>query len=133
MSDDTEKNEFSKKFGLVPIDGGFKAPVTTAPPSADYDYARNNIYQISEIVLGALGRLTEVADQSQHPRAYEALTALATVALQNQKDLLELQKLQKELNDGEGVVQPAESTQTNIFVGSTAELQNMIKGLKAPE
>lgn len=93
----------------------------------DYNTARTNIKSLIEKGDTAIDGILRVAEQSDHPRAYEvAATFIKTLADLN-KDLLELQKKKKELT---GAVQ-ATTNQTNIdkavFVGSTAELIKMIK------
>jgi len=94
---------------------------------SDYLTARTNIKSLIQKGDTAIEGILRVAEQSDHPRAYEvAATFIKTLADLN-KDLLELQKQKKELT---GAVQTT-NNQTNIdkavFIGSTAELIKMIK------
>ena len=91
----------------------------------DYEYTRAELYSLidqgQEAVRGAL----EGAQESGHPRAYEVATnALKQVADMTDK-LMDLQKKVKDLDeDKKG---PSKVTNNAMFVGSTAELQKMLK------
>ena len=92
----------------------------------DFKYARENLYNIIERGSDALNTLVDVANQSQHPRAFEVVGQLVKTLSDTNKDLLELQKkvkvIKKDIPD-----QPQNVTNA-LFVGSTAELQKLIKG-----
>tara|TARA_B100000427_G_scaffold213228_1_gene177828 strand:+ start:825 stop:1226 length:402 start_codon:yes stop_codon:yes gene_type:complete len=91
----------------------------------DYEYTRGELYSLidqgQEAVRGAL----EVAQESGHPRAYE----VAVAAMKHVADMTEkLQDLHKKMKDlGEEVKGPKNVTNNAMFVGSTAELQKMLK------
>ena len=91
----------------------------------DYEYTRGELYSLidqgQEAVRGAL----EVAQESGHPRAYEVATnAMKQVADMTDK-LMDLQKKVKDLDeDKKG---PSKVTNNAMFVGSTTELQKMLK------
>jgi len=108
-------------------------PSKPAPPSADkedkekdYEYTRAELYTLidkgQEAVQGAL----EVAQESGHPRAYEvAVAAMKHVADMTDK-LADLHKKMKDL-DAEQKKGPSSVTNNAMFVGSTSELQKMLK------
>jgi hypothetical protein len=81
---------------------------------------------ISAIEKGqeALSGILDVAGMSQHPRAYEVAATLVKTIADANKDLLELQKRKKDLT---GVGPSPTTVNNNLFVGSTAELQQLIK------
>jgi len=92
----------------------------------DFDYVRNNLYSTIEQGTLALEEIVNVAQQSQHPRAYEVVSTLINSLTNANKDLLNISKLKKEL-----VKKEEETTQVNNtlnFVGSTSEFQQLIKG-----
>jgi len=92
----------------------------------DFDYVRNNLYSTIEQGSLALEEIVNVAQQSQHPRAYEVVSTLINSLTNANKDLLNISKLKKEL-----VKKEEETTQVNNtlnFVGSTSELQQLLKG-----
>ena len=102
------------------------APKTKADDQTkDYEYTRGELYSLidkgQEAVQGAL----EVAQESGHPRAYEvAVAAMKHVADMTDK-LADLHKKMKDLDaEAKG---PKNITNNAMFVGSTAELQKMLK------
>ena len=91
----------------------------------DYEYTRAELYRLidqgQEAVQGAL----EVAQESGHPRAFEVATnAMKQVADMTDK-LMDLQKKVKDLDEEKKG--PSKVTNNAMFVGSTAELQKMLK------
>ena len=91
----------------------------------DYEYTRGELYSLidqgQEAVRGAL----EVAQESGHPRAYE----VAVAAMKHVADMTEkLQDLHKKMKDlDEDQQGPKKVTNNAMFVGSTSELQKMLK------
>ena len=99
----------------------------------DFEFARTNLYNILTNGTSALEELTNVASQSQHPRAYEALATLLRTLSDANKDLMELNKQVKELKKDDPSSSNDPSVQTinnNLFVGSTNDLQAMIDRLR---
>jgi hypothetical protein len=94
----------------------------------DYVYARTNFYEIIEQGTSALQELIEVAKQSQHPRAYEVIASTIKVLVDANKDLVDLSRKQKELSSTTNKTENNTVT-NNLFVGSTADLQKMLKGI----
>jgi Terminase DNA packaging enzyme len=92
----------------------------------DYQYARGNMLNILEKGNQALDGMLDVADQSQHPRAYEVVATLIKTLADTNKDLIELAKKTKELERLDGVEAP-QTINNNLFVGSTTELQKLLK------
>jgi len=91
----------------------------------DYEYTRGELYSLiskgQEAVQGAL----EVAQESGHPRAFEVATnAMKQVADMTDK-LMDLQKKVADLDEEKKG--PTKVTNNAMFVGSTAELQKMLK------
>jgi len=92
----------------------------------DYKYSRENYYNLIERGQEAIEGILEVAREGQHPRAYEVAGAL----IKNVADTVDkLQDLQKKLKDLKELPKTANHNIKNaLFVGSTAELQKMLKG-----
>jgi hypothetical protein len=96
----------------------------------DFDYARENMRQLISKGQNALDGILTIASGSEHPRAYEVAAALMKTMAETNKDLLELQKTKKVLQKEDPKAPQIEGPQTvtnNLFVGSTAELQKMLK------
>jgi len=97
----------------------------------DFEMARANVYEVIQNGLTAIDKLSQIADQSQHPRAFEVLSGLMKTMLDANKDLLELQKKIREIDNVDSPTnQDAKAVTNNLFVGSTAELQKMIENMR---
>lgn len=100
----------------------------------DYTLARNNLHTILEKGTKALDQLTNIADQSQHPRAYEVLATLIKNLGDVNDKLMNLQRDVRDLEAQEAEV-PEENTgdthihvaNGGIFVGTTADLLDKAK------
>jgi len=76
----------------------------------------------------ALEGIMQVAQETEHPRAYEVAGQLLKTNADNVEKLVNLQTTKKKLRE---VDQPQRVTNNNsLFVGSTKELQQMIKNKK---
>jgi len=92
----------------------------------DFDYARGNLYQVIEHGSNALSDLLAVAQQSQHPRAYEVVANLVKTLSEANIALLDLTKRKQDITNDQRQKQPS-TVNNNLFVGSTGELQKLIK------
>ncbi len=91
----------------------------------DYNYARENYYNLIERNQDAIEEMLEIAKQSEHPRAFEVVGQLIKSGLDANKELMTLHKTKKELSIEKG----GSTTNVNnaVFVGSTADLQKLLK------
>ncbi len=94
----------------------------------DYKYSRENYYNLIERGQDAIQGILDVAKEGQHPRAYE----VAGVLIKNVADTVDkLQDLQTKLSKLKEL--PNKTTakiQNALFVGSTTDLQKMLKDKK---
>ena len=94
----------------------------------DYTYARSQLYNIVEKMQESLDGAMEVAQQSEHPRAYEVVFNGARHAADTIEKLTDLHKKMKDITKDEAKPAAAgPNVQNNMFVGSTAELMQMLK------
>ena len=94
----------------------------------DFQYSRENLYHIIERGQDALSGILQVAQETDHPRAYEVAGQLLKTNAENTEKLVNLQTTKKKLRD---IEQPQRVTNNNtLFVGSTKELQQIIKNKK---
>lgn len=99
----------------------------------DYQYSRGELYRLIEQGQEAVQGALEVAQESGHPRAFEvAVNAMKQVADMSDK-LIDLQQKMKNLNKDEEKKVPSSVTNNAIFLGSTADLQKMLKRGKVEE
>ena len=92
----------------------------------DYEYTRGNLYSIIEKGQEAINGILELAQDSEMPRAYEVAGQLIKSVSDATDKLMDLQKKLKDVEEETKVKGP--STVNNaLFVGSTAELQKLLK------
>jgi|TARA_R110001583_G_scaffold117599_2_gene268732 hypothetical protein len=91
----------------------------------DYKYQRDNFYRLVEQGSAAIEGILELAKEGEHPRAYEVAGNLIKQVSEVTEKLGDLQEKMKKLKE---VPDHAPKSVTNaLFVGSTAELQKMLK------
>jgi hypothetical protein len=112
--------------GVEPPKKQIVVPEDTTEADRDYKYARDNFYNVIEKGTQALEDLLDVASQSQHPRAYEVLATTMKTLIDANKDLVELSRKK---NDEPLPKTEAGKVTNNLFVGSTAELQQIMRTL----
>ena len=92
----------------------------------DYKYQRENFYQLIERGQDAIEGILELAKETEHPRSYEVAGQLIKNIADVTEKLGDLQSKMKKLKE---VPNSAPRNVTNaLYVGSTAELQKMLKG-----
>tara|TARA_E500000318_G_scaffold65924_1_gene60874 strand:- start:731 stop:1132 length:402 start_codon:yes stop_codon:yes gene_type:complete len=92
---------------------------------SDYQYQRENFYNLIERGQDAVEGILELAQESDHPRAYEVAGNLIKQVADVADKLVDLQTKMKKLKE---VPNSGPKNVTNaLFVGSTAELQKILK------
>lgn len=119
----TNDDVISQSLDLAPMPKAEVVISNDNQTETDFEYARGNLINIIEKGNEALDGILDVAGMSQHPRSYEVVATIINSLTAANKDLLELQKKKKELTGEIG----AKTINNNLFVGSTAELQKLIK------
>jgi len=91
----------------------------------DYKYQRENFYNLVERGSDAIEGILELAKEGEHPRAYEVAGQLIKNVAEVTEKLGDLQEKMRRLKE---VPNNAPKNVTNaLFVGSTMELQKMLK------
>ncbi len=95
----------------------------------DYQYARAQLYNIVDKMQEALDGALDVAQSTDHPRAYEVALAGAKNAAEVVEKLQDLHKKTKDMEVEESKIQATQNnTQNNIYMtGSTSDLMRMLK------
>lgn len=117
-------NEIAKALDLQPIEENKQSKVD-GNLSNDYEFARGNLYDVISRGQEAIVDMLDIAKQSQHPRSFEVLSQLLKTVVDANKDLLEINQRQKNLEKQDN--KNPQTINNNLFVGSTAELQKMLK------
>ena len=92
----------------------------------DYVYSRANLYSLIEKGQEAINGIMEVAGEGGSPRAYEVAGQLIKSVADTTDKLIDLQKKLKDVED-EDKKTTNNVTNNAVFVGSTSELQKMLK------
>lgn len=93
-------------------------------PRDDFEYSRAQLYNIVEKGQEAMNGILDVCQDTQHPRAYEVAGQLVKAVGDVTDKIIDLQRKMKDLEKED---QPTKVTNNSLFVGSTADLQQMIK------
>jgi hypothetical protein len=139
-------DEISESLGLSPLPEKAVEVLPAKKPSLsskqqdvqrnaddDYAYARDNFYNVIEKGTHALEEMLDLAKASEHPRAFEVVSTIMKTLVDANKDLVSMSEkkaAEQKAQDPEGAKQV---TNNNLFVGSTAELQSMLKDMRNDE
>ena len=97
-------------------------------PDIDFETGRKNLYRLLDKGNEAVDGILELAKEGEHPRAYEVAGQLIKTVSEVSQNLLDLQDKLKKIKD---VPDKGPKSVTNaLFVGSTTELQKMLKEKK---
>lgn len=92
----------------------------------DFEIVRKNYMNLILKGSETLNDLLELAKETEHPRTYEVLSGLISTLSTLNKDLIEIHTAKSKIEN----IQPVNKTQItqqNVFVGSTSDLQKMLK------
>ena len=95
--------------------------------SKDYEYTRANLYSLIEKGQEAINGIMELAGEGGSPRAYEVAGQLIKSVADTTDKLIDLQKKLKDVEEDVGNKGPSTVTNNAVFVGSTSELQKLLK------
>ena len=93
----------------------------------DYEYSRAQLYSLVEKGQEAVDGALDVAQQSDSARAYEVAGQLIKHVADTADKLVDLQKKMKEIDEVNTKQNTTNVTNNSLFVGSTADLQKMLK------
>ena len=92
----------------------------------DYEYSRAQLYSLVEKGQEAVDGALDVAQQSDSARAYEVAGQLIKHVADTADKLIDLQKKMKDIDEVKDS-KTTNVTNNSLFVGSTSELQKMLK------
>jgi len=97
-------------------------------PEIDFETGRKNLYNLIDKGNEAIDGILNLAKEGEHPRAYEVAGQLIKTVSEVSQNLLDLQDKLKKVKD---IPDRGPKNVTNaLFVGSTTELQKMLKEKK---
>ena len=119
IANDVTVEEVKKTLPAVPED---------KDPDIDFETGRKNLYNLLEKGNEAIDGILELAKEGEHPRAYEVAGQLIKTVSEVSQNLLDLQDKLKKVKE---IPEKGPKNVTNaLFVGSTTELQKMLKEKK---
>jgi hypothetical protein len=132
-------NSLDNTFDITPVDVELPKPIKKPKPiivsdkaedrEKDYTYARSQLYNIVEKMQESIDDAMNIAQQSEHPRAFEVVFQGAKHAADVVEKIGDLHKKMDALEKDKPQSQVSQ-VQNNMFVGSTADLMKMLKDNK---
>jgi len=92
----------------------------------DFEFARKTYYDLLVKGSEALEEMMEVARATEHPRTFEVLSGMMKNVADVNGNLLDLHKKKKDYHKEEAPKEIPQTTNNNLFVGSTSDLQRML-------
>ena len=133
-------DKFNEVLGIAEIDKTFENEVLPKKintevlvpedkdPDIDFETGRRNLYNLLDKGNEAIDGILSLAKEGEHPRAYEVAGQLIKTVSEVSQNLLDLQDKLKKIKD---IPDKGPKNVTNaLFVGSTTELQKMLKSKK---
>ena len=93
---------------------------------ADFDFAKQNVKDAIDIAASALQSMAAIADQSQHPKAYDTLAKLLDSVVKANREFLEIRGVKKSLDPRLEAEKPQGVEIKNALIVTTADLQKML-------
>jgi hypothetical protein len=137
-------DSLERMLDLKPLDGEVLSPTVPGPVAptpnnaeSDFDLARTNLLDLITKGKELFERAVEIAESAESARSLEVATTLMASLAQLNQQLLELRvKKQRSVSAATSPTDNgAGSTTINntVFVGSTSELQALLRKAKAPD
>lgn len=138
----TSNNSIINSLGLTPIP--FDDNRRTLAPQVEGDNqeaeediqnARDGLYRALDYSRDVVEDMLAIARQSQHPKAYEILnSSVKTLAdISSEIGSLQLKKQRLKQNQKKEDDSDGKTINQNVFVGSTAEFQQLIASMRKGE
>ena len=122
------KNEVIRKPPVeIVVSDEVRANKKQNDANKDYAEVRDNLKNIIGTGLNAIDGILSVASEGESPRAYEVVSQLIKSVTDANKDLIGLHEQMKKLDEDTGGRSSGPVTNNSIFVGSTKELQKLVK------
>lgn len=126
ITESLDSTPLDAESAVVSIKNDLESIIIAEDPDEDYEYTRGNLYSLIKKGQEAIDGIMELAQQSDSPRAYEVAGQLIKSVGDVTDKLLDLQQKMKKLKEEE-IKTPKNITNNTMFVGSTADLQRLIK------
>jgi len=137
MKSHNESNSIEESLG-VEFEESTSSPIVKQEPKSittsnskedidvDYRETRKSLKNLIETGEIAISGILKVAEEGDHPRAYEVVAQMLKTVSDINKDLIDLHKKTKEAKKEETKLIQKTTTNNSFYVGSTSELQDLI-------
>lgn len=131
------EESMSSIFDVVPITKAEKALVIkdySNQPNLEqdltdaYQQSRDNLQDVIDQGKDALDDILRIAKESEQPRAFEVFGTLLKNVVEANKELIAMQKQMRDMDSNIRKESNTNVIDKAIFVGSTKELQSLLKG-----
>jgi hypothetical protein len=116
----------TKMHPVVPVN--HKEPDLKQDLTDAYQQSKENLQEIIDAGKDAMEELRQIASAGQHPRAFEVYGTLLKNMVDANKELLAIQKQMRDMDENAKKDKGGTNIDKAIFIGSTAELNKLIKG-----
>lgn len=93
----------------------------------DFEYARKIYHDLLAKGSESMEEMMEVARATEHPRAFEVLSNMMKNIADINGNLMDMHKKKKDFHQENTKALPGGTTNNNVFVGSTSDLQRMLQ------
>lgn len=117
-----------KKEKLPVLQTHYNEPDLKQDLTDAYQQSRENLQGLIDQGQEAMHEILNIAKAGQHPRAFEVYGTLLKNVVDANKELLAIQKQMREMDENAKKDKGGTNIDKAIFIGSTAELNKLIKG-----
>jgi hypothetical protein len=117
-----------KKTNLPVVATKYNDPDLKQDLTDAYQQSKENLQEIIDAGKDAMEELRQIASAGQHPRAFEVYGTLLKNMVDANKELLAIQKQMRDMDENAKKDKGGTNIDKAIFIGSTAELNKLIKG-----
>jgi hypothetical protein len=117
-----------KKEKLPALQAHYNEPDLKQDLTDAYQQSRENLQGLIDQGQEAMHEILNIAKAGQHPRAFEVYGTLLKNVVDANKELLSIQKQMRDMDENTKKDKSGTNIDKAIFIGSTAELNKLIKG-----
>ena len=117
-----------KKTSTQVVSVNYNEPDMKQDLTDAYQQSKENLQELIDQGKEAMDEILQVAKAGQHPRAFEVYGGLLKNVIDANKELLAIQKQMRDMDVNAKKDKGGTNMDKAIFIGSTAELNKLIKG-----
>lgn len=126
-------DQIVQAMGLQPLQPQNQVQIDAVRSDDSFEAAKENLENVMDITMMAVSQMATLAQESQDPRSYRVLNELLVTALAAAKSHVEIKQIDTDTKLKENMSKAPQTVNQNLFVGSTAELADMLERVKKKE